>query len=140
MNLFDGFKQLWARFSQLQNAEKKTFLDYFECQQVDANVRPKTVLEKTAPLILILAGSELPETTFSCQLLRHAVEAASSIALTGFIQPLCRVDSGRVRLSCSSAAALTDFDESLYAHVKTEEVDQFIRNHVIDRTTLQLAE
>jgi hypothetical protein len=140
MNLFDGFKQLWDRFSQLQNAEKKTFLDYFECQQVDANVRPKTVLEKTAPLILILAGSELPETTFSCQLLSHAVEAAASIALTSFVQPLCRVGSGRVRLSCSSAATITDFDESLHAHVQTEEVDRFIRDHVIDRTTLQLAE
>jgi hypothetical protein len=140
MNLFDGFKQLWDRFSQLQNAEKKSFLDYFECQQVNINVRPKTVLEQTAPLILILAGNELPETTFSCQLLSHAVEAASSIALTDFIQPLCRAGSGRVRLSCSSAATLTDFDESLYAHVSTEEVDRFIRDHVIDRATLQLAE
>ncbi|KAI9554203.1 hypothetical protein GHT06_019475 [Daphnia sinensis] len=140
MELFDGFKQLWDRFSQLENAEKKTFLDYFECQQVDVNVRPKTILDEAAPLILILAGSELPETTFSCQLLSHAVEAASSIALTDFIQPHCRVGSGRVRLSCSSAAALTDFDESLYAHVSTEEVDNFIRDHVIDRSTLQLAE
>lgn len=140
MDLFEGFKQLWDRFSQLQNAEKKTFLDYFECQQVDVSVRPKTILDQAAPLILILAGSELPETTFSCQLLSHAVEAASSIALTDFIQPLCRVGSGRVRLSCSSAAALTDFDESLYAHVSTEEVDNFIRDHVIDRSTLKLAE
>ncbi|XP_057375006.1 uncharacterized protein LOC130695963 [Daphnia carinata] len=140
MDLFDGFKQLWDRFSQLQNTEKKTFLDYFECQQVDINVRPKTILDQEAPLILILAGNELPETTFSCQLLSHAVEAASSIALTDFIQPLCRGGSGRVRLSCSSSAALTDFDESLYAHVSTEEVDNFIRDHVIDRSTLQLAE
>jgi hypothetical protein len=97
-------------------------------------------LDETAPVILICAGSELPETTFSCQLLSHAVEAASSIALTDFIQPLCRAGSGRVRISCSSAAALADFDESLYAHVPTEEVDRFIRDHVIDRLTLQLAE
>jgi hypothetical protein len=140
MHLFDGFKQLWDRFSQLENAEKKTFLDYFECQQVDVNVRPKTILDQTAPVILICAGSELPETTFSCQLLSHAVEAASSIALTNFIQPLCRAGSGRVRISCNSAAALADFDESLYAHVSTEEVDRFISDHVIDRLTLQLAE
>ena len=111
----------------MQNGEKKTFLDYFECQQVDVNVRPKTVLEQTAPLILILAGSELPETIIS-QLLSHAVETASSVALSSFIRPLCRVGSGRVRLSCSSAAGLTDFDESFYAHVKTEEVDRFIRD------------
>ena len=31
-------------------------------------------LDQTAPVILICAGSELPETTFSCQLLSHAVE------------------------------------------------------------------
>jgi hypothetical protein len=145
MHLFKGFKQLWDGFSQLENAEKKTFLDYFECQQVNVNVRPKTVLDPTAPLILICAGSELPETTFSCQLLRHAVEAASSIALTNFIRPLCRTvcgttGSGRVRISCNSAAALADFDESLYAHVSTEKVDRFICDHVIDRFTLQLAE
>ena len=140
MNLFQDFKQLWDRFSQLENAAKKTFLDYFECQQIDVNVRPNTVLDPAAPLILILAGSELPETTFSCQLLNHAIEVASSIALTDFIQPHCRAGSGRVRLSCSSAAALTDFDESLYAHVSTEDVDRFIRDHVIDHTTVQLAE
>ena len=140
LSLFDGFKQLWNSFSQLPNTGKKTFLDYFECQQVDINVRPKTVLDQEAPLILILAGSELPETTFSCQLLSHAVDAASSIALLNFVQPHCRAKSGRVRLSCSSASALTDFDESLYAHVATEEVDRFIRDHVIDQTTLRLAE
>ena len=100
----------------------------------------KSVLDKTAPLILILAGSELPETTFSCQLLSQAVEAASSVALTSFIQPHCRVGSGRVRLFCSSAASLTGFDESFYAHVPTQHVDRFIRDHVIDGTTLQLAE
>jgi hypothetical protein len=140
MKLFDGFKQLWDGFSQLENAAKKTFLDSFECQQVDINVRPKTVLDQAAPLILICAGTEPPEATFSCQLLDHAVEAASSIARTNFIQPHCRKDSGRVRLSCSSAAALADFDESLYAHVSTEEVDRFIRDHVIDISTLPLAE
>ncbi|KAI9554792.1 hypothetical protein GHT06_020069 [Daphnia sinensis] len=138
MDLFVGFKQLWERFSNLQNAENKTFLDYFECQQIDANVRPKAVLEQTAPLILICAGSELPEATFCYQLLNHAAEAASSIALTSFIQPHCR--PGCVRLSCSNAAALTDFDESSYAHVSAEEVDRFIRDHVIDRVTLQIAE
>ncbi|EFX82471.1 hypothetical protein DAPPUDRAFT_101482 [Daphnia pulex] len=37
MKLFDGFKQLWDRFSQLENAANKTFLDYFECQQVAIN-------------------------------------------------------------------------------------------------------
>jgi hypothetical protein len=140
ISLFNGFKQLWDQFSQLENAEKKTFLDYFECQQVDVNVRPNTVLDQTAPLILICAGTEPLEAIFSCQLLNHAVEAASSIALTNFIQPHCRKDSGRVRLCCSSAAALADFDESLYAHVSTEEVDRFIRDHVIDRSTLSLAE
>jgi hypothetical protein len=72
--------------------------------------------------------------------LNHAVEAASSIALTNFIQPHCRKDSGRVRLSCSCAEALADFDDSLYAHVSTEEVDRFIRDHVIDSATLPLAE
>lgn len=138
MDLFDGFKQLWERFSHLQNAENKTFLDYFECQQIDANVRPKAVLEQTAPLIFICAGSELPEATFCYQLLNHAAEAASSIALNSFIQPHCR--PGCVRLSCSSAAALTDFDESLYAHVPAELVDRFIRDHLIDQATLQIAE
>lgn len=138
--LFDGFKQLWDRFSQLLNNGKQTFLDYFECQQVDINVRPKTVLELSAPLILICAGSELPETTFSCQLLAHAVEAASSVSLTSFIHSYCRAGSGRVRISCSSAAALSDLDESLYAHVSCEKVDAFIKDHVIDGSTLQLAE
>ena len=103
------------------------------------NIRPQTVLDFNAPLILILAGSQ-PETTFSCQLLSHAIEAASSVALAQFIQPHCRVGSGRVRLNCSSAAALTDFVKSLYAHLSSQEVDCFIRDHVIDETTLQLAE
>ena len=138
--LFNGFKQLWDRFSQLQNGEKKTFLDYFECQQVQVIVRPKELLDQSAPLILILAGTELPETTFSCQLLSHAVEAASSVAVTSFIQPHCRAGLGRVRLCCSSAASLSDFDESVFAHVSMEEVDCFIRDHAIDHTTLQLAE
>jgi hypothetical protein len=40
MHLFDGFKQLWDRFSQLGDVEKETFLAYFECQQVDVNIRP----------------------------------------------------------------------------------------------------
>jgi len=61
--LFHGFKSLWDRFSQLPNLEHKTFIDHFECQQVDLNIRPKTILEETAPLILILAGTDLPETT-----------------------------------------------------------------------------
>ena len=139
LSLFDGFKQLSNRYSQLENTEKKTFLDYFECQQIEVNVRPKALLEEST-LNLIFAGSELPETTFNCQLLSHAVDAASSIALLNFVQPHCRAKSGRVRLSCSSASALTDFDESLYAHVATEEVDRFIRDHVIDQTTLRLAE
>ena len=140
MSLFDDFKQLWDRFGQLENAQNKTFLEYFECQQVDINVRPNTLLDQAAPLILLLTGSGLPETRFTCQLLSHAVEAASSIALLNFIQPHCRADTGRIRLSCSSAAALTDLDESLYAHVSIEEVDRFIRNHFIDEKTLQLAE
>ncbi len=140
MKLFDSFKQLWDRFSQLENAANKTFLDYFQCQQVAINVRTKTVLDQSAPLIIICAGTEPPEATFRCQLLDHAVEAASFIARTNFIQPHCRKDSGRVVLSCSSAAALADFDESLYAHVSTEEVNRFIRDHVIDISTLPLAE
>lgn len=32
--LFDGLKQLWDRFSQILNSDHKTFLDYFECQEV----------------------------------------------------------------------------------------------------------
>ena len=115
--LFRGLKQLWDSFSQLPNLEQKTFLDHFECQQIDINVRPKTVLDEDAPLILILAGNELPETTFVCQLLNHAADAASSVSLTNFIQPHCRFGSGRVRLSCNSAAVLADFDESLYARI-----------------------
>ena len=82
------------------------------------NIRPQTVLDFNAPLILILAGSQ-PETTFSRQLLSHAIEAASSVALAQFIQPHCRVGSGRVRLNCSSAAAMTDFDESLTCPAKS---------------------
>ncbi|KAI9554117.1 hypothetical protein GHT06_019389 [Daphnia sinensis] len=53
IDLFDGFKQLWDRFSQLQNAEKKTFLDYFECQQVDNFIRDHVIDRST----LQLAGS-----------------------------------------------------------------------------------
>ena len=139
LSLFDGFKQLSNRYSQLENTEKKTFLDYFECQQIEVNVRPKALLEEST-LNLIFAGSELPETTFNCQLLSHAVDAASSIALLNFVQHHFRAKSDRVRLSCSSAAALTDLDESLYAHVATKEVDRYIRDHVIDQTTLRLAQ
>ena len=138
--LFNGFKQLWDCFSQLQNTENRTFLDYFECRDIDLNFRPERILQQSAPLILILAGSDLPETTFSYQLLVHAVETASSISLTSFIHPHCRAGSGRVRLSSSSAAALCDLDESLYAHVPTTEIDSFIRDHVIDGSTLRLAE
>ena len=138
-NLFVGLKSLWDRFSQLPNAENKTFLDHFECQQVALNVRPKTVLDEDAPLILILAGNGLPETIFVCQLLAHAVEAAASVSSTNFIQPHCRAKSGRVRLSCLNAASMAEFDESLYAHVSVEEVDHFIRDHAIDKSTLQLA-
>ena len=129
MDLFDSFKELWNRFSQIENVEKKTFLDYFGCQEVNMKLRPKSVLDKTAPLILILAGSELPETTFSCQLLSQAVEAASSVALTSFIQPHCRVGLGRVRLFCSSAASLTGFYESLYAHVPIHSGSRHRRNY-----------
>ncbi len=60
--LFDSFKLLWNSFSQIPNMEQNTFLDYFECQQVDGNIRPKSNLEENAPLILILAGTALPET------------------------------------------------------------------------------
>jgi len=138
--LFRGLKQLWDSFSQLPNLEQKTFLDHFECQQIDTNVRPKTVLDEDAPLILILAGNELPETTFVCQLLDHATGAASFVSRIDFVQPYCRLGSGRVRLSCNSAADLADFDESLYAHLATEVVDRFISDHFIDKDTLQLAE
>lgn len=63
--LFQSFKSLWDRFSQIPNLEQKTFLDYFECQQVNLNLRPRTILDENAPLILILAGngSNTPETT-----------------------------------------------------------------------------
>ena len=61
--LFGHFKSLWDRFSQLPNAEQKTFLEYFECQQVNINVRPRTILELDAPMVLILTGMDLPETT-----------------------------------------------------------------------------
>jgi len=63
--LFKSFKSLWDRFSQIPNLEQKTFLDYFECQQVNLNIRPRTILDENAPLILILAGndSNIPETT-----------------------------------------------------------------------------
>ena len=138
--LFRGLKQLWDSFSQLPNLEHKTFLDHFECQQINENIRPKTILNEDAPLILILAGNDLPETTFVCQLLDHATGAASSVSRIDFVQPYCRLGSGRVRLSCNSAAVLADFDESLYAHVAIEEVDQFISDHVIDKDTLRLAE
>ena len=61
--LFGAFKSLWDRFSQIPNAENKTFLDFIECQQVDVRVRPNTILQLDAPMILILTGSDLPETT-----------------------------------------------------------------------------
>ena len=107
---------------------------------MDIKVQPRAVLDENAPLILILAGSDIPETTFVCQLLNHAVETAASIALKEFIQPHCRVGSGRVQLSCLSAAAMSDFDESLYSHVTVEEVDRFISDHAISKSTLCLAE
>ena len=133
-HLFDGFQKLWSKFSQLPNTEKKTFLEVFECQEIEVNVRPKALLDQSDPLILICAGSELPETTFSCQLPSHAVESASSVALASFVQPHCRAGSGRVRLCCSSAASLSDFEESLFAHVSTKQVDCFIRDHAIDQS------
>jgi len=61
--LFESFKSLWDRFSQIPNLEHKTFLGYFECQEVNLNIRPRTILDKNASLILILAGTDLPETT-----------------------------------------------------------------------------
>ncbi len=61
--LFQGFKSLWDRFSHIPNLEHKTFLDYFECQEVNLNIRPRTILDESAPLILILAGTGLSETT-----------------------------------------------------------------------------
>ena len=138
--LFRGLKQLWDSFSQIANSEQKTFLDHFECQEIDVSVRPRTILEEDAPLILILAGNDLPETTFVCQLLAHATETASSVSRIDFVQPYCRLGSSRVRLSCSSTTVMADFDESLYAHVATEVVDRFISDHFIDKNTLRFAE
>lgn len=138
--LFFGFQQLWNCFSQIPNSEHKTFLEFFECQQVDVRVRPNALLRETAPLILILAGNNSPEMTFSCQLLANAVEAANSLAQIDFIKMHCRKGSSRTRLNCSSAAGMAEFDESLYSHVSREQVDRFIVDHVIDNNTLRLAE
>ena len=126
---------------QLRNEKNtgKSFLQYFEFQDVANNVQPKTILDQNAKLVLILAGSELTESTFSFQLLNHAVESALSVAQISFVRPHCRQDK-RFLLSCTNAAAMNDFDESLYAHVSTEEVDRFIRDHAIDGTILPLAE
>ena len=35
---------------------------------------------------------------------------------------------------------MADFDESLYAHATIEQVDRFITDHAIDKSTLRLAE
>ncbi len=35
--LFESFKLLWNSLSEIPNLEQNTFLDYFECQQVDGN-------------------------------------------------------------------------------------------------------
>ena len=73
-------------------------------------------------LILVLAGSELPETAFICQLLNYEVETAASIALTGLIRPHCRTGSERISFPA------------------IKEVDLFITDHAIDKSTLSLAE
>ena len=46
--------------------------------------------------------------------------------------------SNQIRLSCLNAAAMAEFDESLYAHVSVEEVDSFLSDHAIDKSTLHL--
>ena len=57
-----------------------------------------------------------------------------------FVQLGCRAKSGRVQLSVSNAAVLADFDDSLFANVSAQRVDEFISDHVIDQDTLGLAE
>lgn len=68
------------------------------------------------------------------------METAAYIAQMPFVQPGCRQDSNRALLSFSNAAALADFDDSLFAHVSVQEVDAFISDHAIDIHTIELAE
>ena len=77
---------------------------------------------------------------FACQLLSHAVETAAFIAQMPFVQPGCRPDSNRAQLLFSNAAALADFEDSLFVHVSIEEVNAFITDHAIDIDTIELAE
>jgi hypothetical protein len=119
MHLFDGFNMCGIDSVSWITRRRKLSCIISSANKSMCNIRPKTVLDPTASPTLILAGSELPETTFTCQLLNHAVEAASSIALISFIQPLCRARSGRVRISCSSTAALFEFNDSLSVFVRS---------------------
>ena len=98
------------------------------------------MLNEDSPLVLILPGNDVPEMRFICQLLESSVEAAAGVSAMDFIQPFRRPKSGRVLLSCVNAAAMAEFDESVYAYVPIGEVDRFISDHVIDKTTLRLAE
>lgn len=70
--------------------------------------------------------------------MKHAVEAAASIAKLPFVQPGCRTVSGVVKFS--NASALADFDDSLFAHFSAPDLDLFLSDHVIDKDTLELAE
>lgn len=64
-HLFEGFKFLWDRFSQIPNLGRQTFLDYIQCQGIANNFRPETILDVNSPLLLVLAVTDpnLPEMT-----------------------------------------------------------------------------
>ncbi len=69
------------------------------------------------------------------------MNAATSVAELPIGDSGRRTDgSSRIRISCSTAADLAEFDDSLCAHVSVKELDLFICDHVIDKDTLGLAE
>lgn len=138
--LFDGFSELWNRFSNIPNGGHQTFLDHFGCQEINLAAKPRSRIDETDLLVFVLAGVESPEGAFVAQLLDDAIAAASSVMLTDFVQPHCRKGSGRIMISCSDASCLSQFDACVYPHVPMEEVDRFIREHAIDQSTMNLAE
>ena len=139
--LFDGLRQLWNAFSQMSDDDGRTFLDHFECQQVNVNAKLPTLIGEQDALVLVLAGNgSVPETSFVCQLLSQAVQAAASVASSIKTVVPSIEQSGRYQLSCASAASMAQFDESRYAHVDWRQFDRFLDNHAIDEHTLKLAE
>ena len=64
-HLFEGFKMLWDRFSQIPNVGRQTFLDYIRCQGIAMNVRPKPIMDENDSLLQVLAVTDpsLPEMT-----------------------------------------------------------------------------